>query len=52
MAATKRELELENDELIDENELLRSNLADIKEQIEEIIGSGSDEDEADEEDEN
>lgn len=46
MAATKRELELENDELIDENELLRSNLADIKEQIEEIIGSGSDEDEA------
>jgi predicted nuclease with TOPRIM domain len=36
--ASKRELEIENDELIDENESLRSSLADIKEQIEEIIG--------------
>ena len=49
--ATKRELEVENDDLIDENNSLKTGLADIKEQIEAIIAENSDDDDSDDDSE-
>ena len=48
--ATKRELEIENQELAEENDSLRDSLADIKAQINEIIENGENDDDEESED--